>query len=53
MTLLQRRFGRSVPDVLSRSSGPAAGRQVMKGGLPLCQLCPRAPGTDPASPRPS
>ena len=29
MTLLRWRFGRSVPDVLSRSSGPAAGRQVM------------------------
>ena len=29
MTLLQWRFGRSAPDVLNRSSGPAAGRQVM------------------------
>lgn len=29
MTLLRWRFGRSAPDVLSRPSGPAAGRQVM------------------------
>ena len=29
MTLLRWRFGRSAPDVLSRSSGPPAGRHVM------------------------
>jgi hypothetical protein len=29
MTLLRWRFGRSAPDVPSRSTGPAGGRQVM------------------------
>ena len=29
MTLLRWRFARSAPDVLSQSSGPPAGRQVM------------------------
>ena len=29
MTLLQWRFGRSAPDMLSRPSSPTAGRQVM------------------------
>ena len=33
MNLLRWRFGRSAPDVLSRSSGPAAGRQVMNSAV--------------------
>ena len=105
MTLLRWRFGRAAPDVLSRSSGPPAGRHVMsspsfepgstagavlpyhaaaaqaasadgithravsrphcivsmltdttqpaEGRIPQCQLCPRAPGTGPPSPRAS
>lgn len=40
MTLLRWRFGRSAPDVSSRSSGSAAGRHVMTSAS--CKPCSTA-----------